>query len=88
MYRSPEKPEAYSSASYGYTGACKNAVDGKELKQIIRKLPQELRLPLVLYYFDSRDVKTVAKTMNISVSSAYSRIRTATKRMYQIFIEE
>ena len=35
------------------------------LRQAVAKLPMELRLPLVMYYFDGKDVKSVAGPLDI-----------------------
>jgi len=57
----------------------------RELHELIAGMPLELRLPLVMYYFDGRNVKSVAELMQISVSSAYSRIRQATQALQELF---
>lgn len=59
----------------------------QELRELIERMPKELRVPLVMYYFDGRKVKTVAEMMSISVSNAYSRIRQATQVLQDLFNE-
>lgn len=59
----------------------------RELRELIARMPLELRLPLVMYYFDGRNVKSVAELMHISVSNAYSRIRQATQALQELFSE-
>ena len=66
----------------------KDESEHRELRELVASLPKEYRLPLVLYYFDERDVKTVAEIMNISVSGAYSRIREATGQLHQLYTDE
>ena len=59
----------------------------RELRELIARMPLEFRLPLVMYYFDGRNVKTVAELMRISVSNAYGRIRQATQALQDLFNE-
>jgi len=50
----------------------------------IAQLPCDLRLPLVMYYFDGRSVKTVARKLDISTSGVYLKLRTAIKELHEI----
>jgi len=61
--------------------------DNHELDQAIRQLPQELRLPLTMYYFDNRNAKTIAEKLKISHSGACQRIRTARKELHKLLTE-
>jgi RNA polymerase sigma-70 factor (ECF subfamily) len=61
--------------------------DNHELEQAIRRLPQELRLPLTMYYFDNRNAKTIAKKLKISHSGACQRIRAARKELHKLLTE-
>lgn len=45
------------------------------IQQAIEKLPQETRLPLLMYYFDGQSVKTVAEKLNISTAGVYVKLR-------------
>jgi RNA polymerase sigma-70 factor (ECF subfamily) len=54
------------------------------LRQAVARLPMELRLPLVMYYFDGRDVKSVARTLDISTSGVYLKLRTAIRQLHEI----
>lgn len=58
------------------------------LHQATEKLPRELRLPLLMYYFDGRSVKTVAEKLNISTANVYLRLRTATKQLHEMLIKQ
>jgi DNA-directed RNA polymerase specialized sigma subunit len=44
----------------------------------------DLRLPLVMYYFDGRDVKSVAAQLAISPSGVYQKLRTAIQELHEI----
>jgi RNA polymerase sigma factor (sigma-70 family) len=58
------------------------------LELAIEKLPEESRLPLVMYYFDGQSIKTVAETMNISNASVYSKLRAATKQLHKLLAKQ
>ena len=63
------------------------ANENHDLQQAIRRLPQELRLPLTMYYFDQRSAKTIAEKLNISHSGACQRIRAARKQLHHLLTE-
>jgi RNA polymerase sigma-70 factor (ECF subfamily) len=58
------------------------------VRQAVARLPMELRLPLVMYYFDGRDVKSVARTLDISTSSVYAKLKTAIGQLHEILTAE
>jgi RNA polymerase sigma-70 factor (ECF subfamily) len=57
--------------------------ENDSLQKAIDSLPLEIRLPLVMYYFDGRSVQTVANSLNMSTSAVYSRLRTAIKELHR-----
>ncbi|HUU18516.1 MAG TPA: sigma-70 family RNA polymerase sigma factor [Sedimentisphaerales bacterium] len=57
------------------------------LQQAIRRLPQELRVPLTMYYFDGKNAKTIAEKLNISHSGACQKIREARKQLHEMLRE-
>jgi RNA polymerase sigma-70 factor (ECF subfamily) len=61
--------------------------ENHELEHAVRRLPQELRLPLVMYYFDNRNAKSIAETLKISHSGVCQRIRTARKELHKLLTE-
>ena len=58
--------------------------DHEGLQGAIAQLPLDLRLPLVMYYFDGQNVKTVARNLEISTSGVYLKLRTAIKELHEI----
>ncbi len=54
------------------------------LQQAVARLPWDLRLPLVMYYYDGQNVKTVAEKLAISTSGVYGKLRTAIKELHEI----
>ena len=58
--------------------------DFEPLERAVDRLPLELRLPLVMYYFDGQDVRTVARRLDISTSGVYAKLRAAIKELHEI----
>ncbi|UCG59975.1 MAG: sigma-70 family RNA polymerase sigma factor, partial [Phycisphaerales bacterium] len=58
------------------------------LQTAIEKLPLEIRLPLVMYYLDGQNVKTVAKRLKVSTSGVYLKLRTAVKELQRLLAEQ
>jgi RNA polymerase sigma-70 factor (ECF subfamily) len=56
----------------------------EDLQQAVARLPWDLRLPLVMYYFDGQNVKTVAERLEISTSGVYQKLRDAIKELHEI----
>ena len=56
----------------------------QNLQQAIDKLPPEIRLPVVMYYFDSASVKDIARELNLSCSRVYQRLKTATEQLHRL----
>lgn len=63
-------------------------VENDNLQQAIEKLSQEIRLPLVMYYFDGQSVKTVAERLNMSTSGVYLKLRTAIGQLHEILVQQ
>jgi RNA polymerase sigma-70 factor (ECF subfamily) len=68
--------------------AGQTATGSDKLEQAIEKLSQDVRLPLVMYYFDAESVKTVAEKLNISTSGVYLKLRTAIKELHRLLVEQ
>jgi RNA polymerase sigma-70 factor (ECF subfamily) len=66
------------------TPANKIITDNDKLQQAIEKLPQEIRAPLVMYYFDGQSVKTVADRLQMSTSTVYLKLRTAITELHNL----
>ena len=60
----------------------------KSLQHAIEKLPQENRLPLVMYYFGNEGIKEVAEKLNLSCSAVYQRLKNATKELHKLLITQ
>lgn len=64
------------------------AGENDRLEQAIEKLPQEVRLPLVMYYLDGQNVKTVADKLNVSRSGVYQKLRTGIKQLHELLTDQ
>jgi RNA polymerase sigma-70 factor (ECF subfamily) len=58
--------------------------ENHDLHWAINRLPGELRVPLVMYYFDNKNAKAIAERLNISHSGACQRIRTARQQLHEL----
>ena len=63
------------------------ADENHELVKAIRRLPREIRVPLVMYYFDNKSAKAIAERLKISHSGVCQRIRDARKQLHRMLIE-
>ncbi len=61
--------------------------ENHDLLQAIRRLPQELRLPLTMYYFEEKNARVIAEKLDISHSGACQRIREARKMLHKLLTE-
>jgi RNA polymerase sigma-70 factor (ECF subfamily) len=62
--------------------------DNHDLEGAIRRLPVELRGPLMLYYFGERNAKSIAESLGISHSLACQRLREARKELHRLLTEQ
>jgi len=58
--------------------------DNHDLHWAIGRLPKELRVPLVMYYFENKNAKAIAERLNISHSGACQKIRTARQQLHEL----
>ena len=63
------------------------AGENHDLERALRRLPQELRLPLTMYYFEHRDAKSIAGKLGVSASLTYQRIREARSQLHELLTE-
>lgn len=69
----------------GYPMQSKQKVSqNQDIHRSIRELPLELRLPLVMYYFDNKSTKKIAERFDISHSSVCNRIREARIQLHNL----
>lgn len=55
----------------------------QDLEAGIRLLPLELRMPLVMYYFDNKSTESIAERFKISHSNVCNRIRDARIQLHK-----
>ena len=58
-----------------------------DIEGAIRRLPVELREPLVLYYFHEHSAKAIAEILGVSHSLACHRLREARKELHRLLTE-
>ena len=58
------------------------------IAESIAKLPQKIRLPLVLHYFHGDSVKIIAQKLDTSTSAVYAKLRTAIKQLHSLLIKQ
>lgn len=61
---------------------------GFDIKEAIAKMPVELRLPLVLYYFENKSAKSIAEMLEISHSGACQRLRRARLKLHELLADQ
>jgi RNA polymerase sigma factor (sigma-70 family) len=59
----------------------------QDLEQAIRRLPGELRVPLLMFYFDGRNPQAIAENLNISYSGVCHRLRAARQQLHELLTE-
>ncbi len=62
--------------------------ENHDLHLAIKRLPGELRVPLVMYYFENKNAKAIAEKLDISHSGACQRIRTARQQLHELLTEK
>ena len=59
-----------------------------EVERALQKLPQALREPMVMHYFEGQNVKKVAEILNVSASNVYQRLRLAHKQLHSLLVRQ
>jgi RNA polymerase sigma-70 factor (ECF subfamily) len=58
--------------------------ENHDIHHAIERLPKELRVPLVMYYFENKNAKAIAERLNISHSGACQKIRSARQQLHNL----
>lgn len=66
----------------------KEQYPNENLQRAITDLPMEIRLPLVMYYFDGQSVNKVAENLEMSTSAVYSKLREAIKELHKLLAKQ
>jgi len=59
-----------------------------DLQDAIARLPEDLRLPLVFYYFDGRSTKNIAGALDIADATVHTRLSRARKELRRLLSEK
>ena len=55
-----------------------------ELQTALKKLPEEYRIVLMLYYFDGQNVENISKTLETSIEAVHTRMSRARKQLREL----
>jgi RNA polymerase sigma factor (sigma-70 family) len=58
-----------------------------DLRAALSRLPEEHRLPLLLYYYDGKDTHALAREMGLTQGGACARLHRARQRLRQLLEE-
>jgi len=68
---------------------CSPAIDeDHDLEGAIKRLPLELRTPLLMYFFDGRSARSIAEALDTSHTGICQRLRDARKELHRLLVEE
>lgn len=59
-----------------------------DLDRALARLPETLRLPLVMYYLNGQNVKRVADRLGMSASNVYQRLRMGLQELHRLLVEQ
>jgi RNA polymerase sigma-70 factor, ECF subfamily len=59
-------------------------VDLSDLRAMLSKLPEQHRIPLMLYYFDGHSSENVAASLGISVEAVHTRLSRARRELRKL----
>lgn len=62
--------------------------DHTDLHIALERLPEEYRLPLMLYYFDGQSAESVARALEMSPAGAYTRLSRARRELRRLLEEQ
>ena len=62
--------------------------DHEDLKAAIMRLPEDLRVPLLVYYFDGRSTESLARMLEISKAAVLTRLSRARKELRRMLAEK
>jgi len=61
-----------------------NPDDLSDLRAMLSRLPEQHRIPLMLYYFDGHGTEGVAASLGISVEAVYTRLSRARRELRRL----
>lgn len=62
--------------------------DYLDLRTAIGKIPEDLRSPLLFYYFDGRSTKNIAAALDISEAAVHTRLSRARRELRRLLSEK
>lgn len=58
------------------------------LERALERLPENTRLPVVMYFLEGAGVKALAQRLNMSHSGVYLRLRTGIRQLYKMMVSK
>jgi RNA polymerase sigma-70 factor (ECF subfamily) len=65
-----------------------DADDLSDLREALGRVPEQHRLPLMLYYFDGRSAENLAAVLGISCEAVYTRLSRARRELRKLLESE
>ncbi|MEJ2720176.1 MAG: RNA polymerase sigma factor [bacterium] len=62
--------------------------DHSDLEDAVMQLPEDLRIPLLVYYFDGRSSESLSKMLNISKAGVLTRLCRARKELRRLLVKK
>lgn len=62
--------------------------DHREVHEAVDRLPEKLRLAVILYYFEDMDVESTAKVLKVPAGTVKSRLNRARKLLKEVLSDE
>lgn len=59
-----------------------------DIRRAVRRLPMELRVPLLMYYFDGKNSSAISEQLSISPVTVCRRLRAAKERLSEYLTEQ
>jgi RNA polymerase sigma factor (sigma-70 family) len=59
-----------------------------DLERALARLPERLRMPLLMYYLEHKAVDEIAVNLRTSASNIYQRLRAALQELHRLLIEQ
>jgi len=82
LLRRKKRARAWATKRASRSG--QTASQNHDLAGAIGRLPQEIRLPLVMYYFNNKSLKRIAEKLKISNSGVCQRLKAARKQLHEL----
>lgn len=63
---------------------CEDPNDLSDLRDVLQRLPEQFRIPLMLYYFDGHSTESVAASLGVSTEAVHTRLSRARRELRKL----